>query len=191
LRSRIESDATVASRIGRSGAARIATKRRSRSVRERRHRRLEGAAALEFALILPLFSILLLGLIDFGHFFFTMNTVTNAAREAARRASVIEDPTQIDLAAKTAANSYLFAAGLSDGNPGAKNCKLNCPVVTVQTANMALPNATITVTITIPGAFKNVTGFTYKVLPSFNSPFASMTGLNAVSQMRWELAPSK
>ena len=159
--------------------------RKSRGDR-RRHRRLEGAAAVEFALILPLFSLLLLGLIDFGHFFFTMNTITHAAREAARRASVQTTTANMISEGTTTANTYLAPARLSQGN-----CSLNCPTITITPpVNLAANNAAVTVTIQINGAFQNVTGFTYQVLPGFSSPFASMTNLRAVSQMRWELAPN-
>jgi len=43
-----------------------------------------GAAAVEFALILPVFIILLFGIIEFGAAYNAQILVTNAAREAAR-----------------------------------------------------------------------------------------------------------
>jgi Flp pilus assembly pilin Flp len=48
----------------------------------------EGAAAVEFALLLPLLVLLLFGLIEFGFAFSTRIQATNAAREGARRAVV-------------------------------------------------------------------------------------------------------
>jgi Flp pilus assembly pilin Flp len=48
----------------------------------------DGAAAVEFALLLPLLVLLLFGLIEFGFAFSTRIQATNAAREAARRAVV-------------------------------------------------------------------------------------------------------
>jgi Flp pilus assembly pilin Flp len=48
----------------------------------------EGAAAVEFALLLPLLVLLLFGMIEFGFAFNTRIQATNAAREAARRAVV-------------------------------------------------------------------------------------------------------
>ncbi len=47
-----------------------------------------GAAAVEFALLLPLLVLLLFGLIEFGMAFNTRIQATNAAREAARMAVV-------------------------------------------------------------------------------------------------------
>ena len=52
--------------------------RRFRLFRDQR-----GAAAVEFALLLPLLMLILLGTIDFGRFGFAAITVTNAARHAA------------------------------------------------------------------------------------------------------------
>jgi Flp pilus assembly pilin Flp len=48
----------------------------------------EGAAAVEFALLLPLLVLLLFGMIEFGLAFNSRIQATNAAREAARRAVV-------------------------------------------------------------------------------------------------------
>lgn len=57
-----------------------------------RHRagrsRERGQALLEFALILPIFVVAILGLIDVGRAIWANNAVANAAREAARYAAV-------------------------------------------------------------------------------------------------------
>jgi Flp pilus assembly protein TadG len=47
-----------------------------------------GAAAVEFALILPLLVMLIVGMIQFGFVFNAYITVTHAAREGARMAAV-------------------------------------------------------------------------------------------------------
>ena len=47
-----------------------------------------GQALLEFALILPIFAVALLGMIDVGRAIWANNAVANAAREAARYATV-------------------------------------------------------------------------------------------------------
>jgi Flp pilus assembly pilin Flp len=51
----------------------------------------DGAAAVEFALLLPLLVLLLFGFIQFGLAFNTRIQATNAAREAARQAVVGND----------------------------------------------------------------------------------------------------
>ena len=43
-----------------------------------------GAAAVEFALVLPVLLLLLFGIIDFGRLYFTQITLTDAAREGVR-----------------------------------------------------------------------------------------------------------
>jgi hypothetical protein len=52
----------------------------------RRSRGQEGAAAVEFALCLPVLMILLAGFFDFGWLFYWQQTVTNASRVGARYA---------------------------------------------------------------------------------------------------------
>lgn len=44
----------------------------------------QGQDLVEYALILPLFMLLVLGIVEFGILFFNYNTVANAAREGAR-----------------------------------------------------------------------------------------------------------
>ncbi|MCU1440627.1 MAG: TadE family protein [Rhodoglobus sp.] len=51
-----------------------------------------GAAVVEFALILPILIVLILGLIEFGRIFNVQISITNAAREAARTMAIENDP---------------------------------------------------------------------------------------------------
>lgn len=51
-----------------------------------RRRADRGASAVEFALVLPLFLLVIAGVVDFGRAFFTQVILTNAAREGARAA---------------------------------------------------------------------------------------------------------
>ena len=53
-----------------------------------------GQALVEFALVLPIFAIMLFGIIDFGRYVFTANSLNNGAREAARFASVSVFPAE-------------------------------------------------------------------------------------------------
>ena len=54
----------------------------------RRRSEQDGAAAVEFALVLPIFIFLLFGIIQYGFYFWTAETANSAAREAARRVVV-------------------------------------------------------------------------------------------------------
>jgi Flp pilus assembly protein TadG len=51
-----------------------------------------GAAAVEFALILPILILLLMGLVEFSLIFNTQISLTNAAREGARTMAIHNDP---------------------------------------------------------------------------------------------------
>lgn len=55
------------------------------TIRPNQHAR-RGAAMVEMALVLPLFLMLVLGIIEFGRAMMIANLVTNAAREGARTA---------------------------------------------------------------------------------------------------------
>jgi len=76
----------------------------------RRHARTDaprGQTMVEFALVLPLLILLLVGVFDFGRAIFAYNTINNSAREAAREAIV--NQTVSDIQAKAAS----AAAGLN------------------------------------------------------------------------------
>ena len=57
-----------------------------------RRRRDGGQALVEFALVIPVFLLLLFGVIDFGRYVYTANGLSQAAREAARTGSVSMRP---------------------------------------------------------------------------------------------------
>ena len=50
-----------------------------------------GQSLVEFAMVLPLFLVLLFGLVDFGRAFYSWILITNAAREGARTGAVQKD----------------------------------------------------------------------------------------------------
>ena len=75
----------------------------------RRKRDQQGAAAVEFALILPIFLLMLFGIMDFGYMINRSSIVNNAARDGARQASLGESE---DVVRASVLNSL-------DGMPGA------------------------------------------------------------------------
>lgn len=77
-----------------------------------RRRGQTGAAAVEFALIVPMLLMLTLGMIQYGFYFWSLQGGASAARDAARRASVGQ-PTSC-AAFRTAVTENL--AGLSSGS---------------------------------------------------------------------------
>ncbi len=60
-----------------------------------------GQALVEFALVIPIFLLLLISLFDLGRAVFAYNTLTNAAREGARTAIVNQDVPTIVARAKS------------------------------------------------------------------------------------------
>ena len=60
----------------------------------RAHRRGAGQAMTEFALVLPIFAILLFGIVDLSRFVYTANALNNGAREGARFATVAVRPAE-------------------------------------------------------------------------------------------------
>ena len=74
-----------------------------RAPKRGRRRSDDGAAAVEFALILPIFLLLIFLLIDFGRLFYCQITLNSAAREAARAVALRMTTAQINIAASDAA----------------------------------------------------------------------------------------
>src|SRR5256885_7822484 len=64
-------------------------------------KRNRGQAMVEFAVVIPIFLLMLIALFDFGRAVFSYNTLTNAAREGARFAIVNQDKPSIIAWAKS------------------------------------------------------------------------------------------
>lgn len=72
-------------------------------------RRDRGAAAVEFAFIVPLLVLVVLGIAEFGRAYYLQTTVSNAAREGARVMALSDDQARAREAAKTAATTVSLA----------------------------------------------------------------------------------
>ena len=89
--------------------------------RLRRHDAERGAAAVEFALVLPLFLMLLFGMVDFARAFNTQLTLSDAAAEGARTLAIGGTAA----AARSAANGVLASTLVSPSDvtyPTAVTC---------------------------------------------------------------------
>lgn len=73
----------------------------------RRNRK--GAAAVEFAVVAPLFFLMVLGMIEFGRMIMVQQVITNASREGARMA-VLDGATTAGV--RTAVQNYLQGASV-------------------------------------------------------------------------------
>ncbi|HET6732747.1 TadE/TadG family type IV pilus assembly protein [Mycobacterium sp.] len=71
-----------------------------------------GQTLVEFALILPIFILLLVGIVDFGRAIYAYNTLSNASREAVRIAIVDQNCTHI----VDEAIDHAVSLGLSTGD---------------------------------------------------------------------------
>jgi hypothetical protein len=71
-----------------------------------------GAAAVEFALVAPLFILLTFGILEYGRMVMVQQVLTNAAREGAR-AAVLDGATHASVTTKV--NGYLTGASVPAG----------------------------------------------------------------------------
>jgi hypothetical protein len=134
-----------------------------------RHDGQRGAAAVEFALILPLFMTLVMGAIDWGWFFFVHQRVVNAAREGSRAGTLLPPPpaTAIGDARDEAidgAEDYLERAQLQR---------------TGVTADYEAVGAADGIRVTIAYPFQGLTGF-------FSSLGLLPAQARATALMRWQ-----
>lgn len=74
-----------------------------------RRRSSRGAAAVEFALVMPLLLMIVMGILDFGWMIMKANLVNNAARDAVRVASLSGTYSEIN----TTLTAELNAAGIA------------------------------------------------------------------------------
>ena len=121
--------------------------------------RSKGQAIVEFALIVTLLIIIVLGVFEFGRLWMTMNVLTGAAREGVRIAAVTEpDPGRV----REAVENVLEAANIADA--------------TVTTQG---PNSNNEVTVTVEIEYTVTTGsFVPGLTPTFE--------LSRSAVMHWE-----
>lgn len=91
-----------------------------------------GAAAVEFALVLPLLLTIVFGTIEWGYYFFTREIVINSAREGARAGTLqYTPPTDPATVAVSTASTYLTNAGLNAAQATVKSTQADgtssCP----------------------------------------------------------------
>jgi Flp pilus assembly protein TadG len=71
----------------------------------------QGAAAVEFALVAPVFFLMVFAIFEFGRAIMVQQVLTNAAREGARVA-ILDSPTPTHDLVVSTVNTYLQSAGL-------------------------------------------------------------------------------
>ncbi|MGN0064610.1 MAG: TadE/TadG family type IV pilus assembly protein [Nocardioides sp.] len=139
---------------------------------QRRARDEKGAAAVEFALVMPVLLILVFGIIDFGLYFNRYAAVSNAAREGVRSAS---------LGAKTGDINAVVKDFLSDLNTDEQiQVQVSCKTPTGGNCTSfdagAVSGGTATVTVTV----------TQDWATPFGATFSDHMTLTKTSKMRIE-----
>lgn len=117
-----------------------------------------GQSLVEFALILPVFIVILFGIMEFGRLWETTNVLTSAAREGARVAAVTEP----DLDEALTAVQSVLAAGDVDG-----------AAVTISG-----PDTNKDIVVTVVMTYTPLTG---SIIPGF-----TQFQLSRSTTMRWE-----
>lgn len=129
---------------------------------------LEGAAAVEFAIILPLLITLLCGLTEFGLLLFNQHVITNASREGARAGIVSQNPRVDDAAIQQIVDNYcsrLITFGA-----------VTTPVTTITRTGLSFGDD-LTVTVTF--------NYDFLIVPEF-IPLLNPLQLSARTVMKYE-----
>jgi Flp pilus assembly protein TadG len=95
-------------------------------------RRESGASMVEFAIILPLFIVLIFGIIEFGLLFYNQGIITHAAREGARAGIVYDANSRISVSEIEAEVNNYILDNLVSFSPSTPDIDINnaCPVET-------------------------------------------------------------
>lgn len=136
----------------------------TRTLRQGRER---GAAAVEFALVMPALVLLIFGSIEFGLAVNARTMVGNAAREGVRLASLGQSEASIKAAALNAV----------DGVTGTKTVTVTCATPGGASCTIGAPNAGNVATVTVSVQYTGITGM---------FPMLTDTTISASSYMRIE-----
>jgi len=98
-----------------------------------------GAVAVEFALVLPIFLVLVLGIFEFGRAFNIQISLSEAAREAARYAAIHQSDA-----------GYSVAAAQAAGVAAAPSVNLKPGDVAVVSSGSTPCNVTVTISYSTP-----------------------------------------
>src|SRR3712207_4223986 len=100
-----------------------------------------GAVAVEFAFILPLLIVLVIGIAEFGRAFQVQGTLSAAAREGVRLMALQNDPAAARAAVRNAASSL---------NPGITDAQIRITPATCPTLNAGTTSVRLTIDYPMP-----------------------------------------
>jgi Flp pilus assembly protein TadG len=138
----------------------------------------KGVAAVEFAIILSVLMMIVLGIIEFGLLLYDKQVITNASREGARAGVVVVVPRVSDAGIQAVVNNYIATNLISFGSTPTS------PVTTIVRVldgegiplNNFGDNLTVTVTY----------DYDFLVLPDFVAGLTGVQTLVATAVMRME-----
>ena len=135
-----------------------------------------ATSTIEFAVVLPIFLLLILGIFEFAALLYNQAVITNASREAARAGIVRDGPYGNPVPASEIviiANSYCANHLVTFGGP-------NTPTIPPPTPCPPGPYSSTDLTVTVNFHYN------YLALPDFVAGLVGGTDLTAVSVMRCE-----
>ncbi|MES2524079.1 MAG: TadE/TadG family type IV pilus assembly protein [Gemmatimonadota bacterium] len=138
----------------------------------------DAGPIVEFAVIVPVLLILVLGIVDFARAFFQQNNLVAAAREGARYAAVQEFPCLA--ATHTRVRAQVMSYYSSVGGAAPTNTAANIPVTTTGTCPSGVTSVTVQI-VSYP--FTPITPL-FRLLRR-----TDQITLSARATYRWERAP--
>ena len=130
--------------------------------------RKKGQSLVEFALLLPIFLLILVGIAEFGRGWMTKNILTGAAREGARVAAVQLNPADSSSQGTLAASGVLNSAGIS----------VPPAVVSVIDPGLTIPSIRVNVTYAYPALVLNF-------IPGLPGPNLNLAGTATMRRERY------
>ena len=133
----------------------------------------KGAAAVEFAIVLPVLLLVLFGIIEFSLAFYDKAMITNASREGARAGIVLRDPPLTDVEIKGIVDNYISGSLISFDGASV----LAITITPVDTSSLTTGDP-LTVTVSYP--------YNFYLLPGFVAGLTDGLTLNATTIMNME-----
>ena len=121
-----------------------------------------GATAVEFALVLPILMLLVLGIMEFGRAYHVQTTLSNAARDGVRVMALEDSATAAKATAMASAQSLPLTVDMIDVNPSRCSAEPTSTGTTTTsgTASPGTASVTITYPFTLASGFLPIDDFT-------------------------------
>lgn len=146
-------------------------------------RETQAGPIVEFAIIVPVLLLLLLGVVDFGRAFFQQNSLVSAAREGARFGAVQGNLCDAGTVTNVRGRVVLYFSSVGGAAP-ANNATAIPVTVEPVSACPSTPNAVTSVKVRIANyAFTPITPF-FRLLNQ-----SGTLNLSATAVYRWERSP--